>query len=153
MARKIAKPYKNSRSELVKAANAPDLSATTPPEVMGIEVLDNIGKQAYADLWRGNAAKWTSADLLLLIEAAFLVQRAAKLRPEVLDAPATVTHSTGIIGINPTVKAYDDLSLKLRNICRDLGIRSKDGAPPAVKSTPVNAVDNVSWLDQMAGKK
>ncbi len=110
------------REELAKP-HAEDIAV---PDLRGAEMLDDIGRECLATLYRENAEHWTQADLLLLVEAASIQQQLYANRFTVLTTPPTIQHSNGTVGKNPAHVFQFELTRALQTVLRDLGIRSKD---------------------------
>ncbi|CUJ87678.1 hypothetical protein PH7735_00801 [Shimia thalassica] len=134
---KHRKPRKDTISQRVAAANAPDRSLDTAPLVASAEFLDERGRDFLNAIYREDPGRWTEGDLALLVEAAHVQQQMYANRIVAAMVPAVVTLANGVITKNPIHVLQMDLCRQLQTLLRDLGIRSRDGhAPPAGVSRP-----------------
>ncbi|WP_170324980.1 hypothetical protein [Ruegeria arenilitoris] len=119
-------------------------------------MLGTYGRESLERLYNVRPDGWSQADLLLLVDLAVTEEQLRTQRMVAQMVPTVVTLSNGVTARHPIHAVVADLQKQKRDLCRDLGIRSKDGAPaapahttPATEATP--AADGPggfeAWLD------
>lgn len=126
-------------------ARAPDLSTLPPPDVDGVECLDDVGRRFYAETYRTDPSRFTTGDLSMLVEAAHTFQLMTSNRRVLrMGQPLVVTLNNGMMARNPLYTAQQELTRQFQTLMRDLGVRSKDGFRAAVKSNAPTAKPTAS---------
>ncbi|NOD75991.1 MULTISPECIES: hypothetical protein [unclassified Ruegeria] len=142
MPRKQHKTRNDSLTGLRQAAQADEPASVAVPDVAGLEVLNDLGKRTFANLYRSAPDKWTEADLNMTVELAFVTQQMADNRILCMMTPAIVTHVNGSSGRSPIHAHQQELSRQMQALARDLGLRTKDGI--ALAASSVKAPDTAS---------
>jgi hypothetical protein len=138
MARGVRKAASDSLRGQLEAAQASDHSTTPVPKLAGDECLTDIGKGFLADLYRSDPDRWTTGDLVLMVEAAFIHQQLHTNRMVCAITPPTVVLNNGVMGRHPNHIYQADLTKSLQTILRDMGVRAKDGFKAARRPVQIN---------------
>ncbi len=149
------KPRSDSITGIRKELEKPEPASVTLPPVAGLEVLNDLGKQTFADLYRSAPDKWTTADLNMIMELAFVTQQMADNRILCIMTPPIVTHVNGSSGRSPIHAHQQELSRQMQALARDLGLRTKDGIalaassvnPPDTTKASPDTPDNVTSFE------
>ncbi|NOD35696.1 MULTISPECIES: hypothetical protein [unclassified Ruegeria] len=135
MPRKQHKTRKDSLTGLRQAAQADEPASIEPPAVPGVEVLNDVGKQFYAQVYQSNADGWSIGDLAMIVEMAFVQQQLHDNRIVCSMLPPIFTHPNGITGKHPVHTHQAELTKQLQTLARDIGLRSKDGLVTSASAT------------------
>lgn len=132
MARKMRK---DSTTAQLAAAQAEDRSTVhAPRDVPGCNLLTSYGCACYDKFFR-TRSEWSLADLLLIAQAAQVLQRMFALEASILPGCEVVTDARGTTRLHPAIAAIDQQRRLLQTLLRDAGMRLRDqhkssNAPP-----------------------
>ena len=98
MPRGIRKPASDSIHAELESARAPDVSTISAPEIAGSELLGDVGRDFYETLWRSESARWSTADLHLILDSALIHQELHTARQIASLTPSLHTFGNGTVG-------------------------------------------------------
>ncbi|UWR04739.1 hypothetical protein K3740_08700 [Ruegeria conchae] len=149
------KPRSDSITGIRREQEKPEPASVTLPDVGGLEILNELGLKTFADLYRSAPDKWTTADLNMIVELAFVTQQMHDNRVLCAITPPIITHVNGSSGRSPIHQHQQELSRQMQALARDLGLRTKDGIalaassvkPPDTANADPDAPDNVTSFE------
>ncbi len=126
MSQSARKPRSDGLTGQILAAQLPDASATSFPDIEGVELLNQIGQAAMLRVYRSQPARWSDADLHLLVQLGLTAQELHRLRKRAAREPSFLKNRFGDLTRHPIHQAVREQLDQLARIQRDLACRSKD---------------------------